>query len=317
MAKMTISQLKAAVTAYVVAAKQAGTWASTTDNTLDLLDKVGKIVTLDGSFEDKLAMLSGQNLPLGKTIEEYFIDLTLPEAYDSTGANALAPHDPSVEQVTYSYTLGRKKIPTTTRFDDVERAALTAEGAASMISNKMKKLYDSQSLYEFAIKKQLLANMIAKAEAASNASTLVQTLSAPSNTTTAEAFIKQVKEDVETASFSTEGHNLGNYLIGAAPELLLIVKKGVMPTVEVDALAGAFNQERLAVPAKVVVVDDFGNDASGAYAMLIDPRGVSLHNGYKAVRSQTNADGDYINHFLHSEFTGFISKSTFIKVYKG
>ena len=40
----------------------------------------------------------------------------------------------------------------------------------------------------------------------------------------------KIKIDVENASFANEGHNLGNCLIGAAPELVLYVKKGVMPT---------------------------------------------------------------------------------------
>jgi hypothetical protein len=89
-----------------------------------------------------------------------------------------------------------------------------------------------------------------------------------------------------------------------------------MPVVEVEALAGAFHAENLAIPATIKVVDDFGDDASGAWAMLIDPRGVKLHRGYHAIRENVNGQGDFMNYFDHSENTGFISKNTFIKVYK-
>ena len=314
MAKMTIDTLKAKTAAYVTAAKQAGTWTASTDNFLGLVDKVGKQITIDGNFQDKLPEMNGDDLPLGKTIEEWFIDLTLPSDYDATGANTMAPHMPTVEDCAYNYSLGRKVIATTQRYDNVERAAITAEDAGNMMAKIIQRLYDSQSLYTYAQKKQLLANVIAKAS--TSGSPLVANVELPVDTLSAEAFIKQVKADVEEASFASENTSLGKTLIGAAPELVLYVKKGVMPTVEVDALAGAFQENKLAIPAKVVVVDDFGNDNSGAFAVLADPRGIKLHNDYRAIREQLNAEGDFINFFLHTEYTGFISKNSYVKVYK-
>lgn len=70
MAKMTLSALQSFVTAYVDAAKQAGAWTGTTNNLFGLVDKIGKQITIDGSFEDKLPELEGEDLPFGKTIEE-------------------------------------------------------------------------------------------------------------------------------------------------------------------------------------------------------------------------------------------------------
>ena len=96
---MTIAQLQAKAKTYVDAAKQAGAWQGTTDNLFGLIDKIGKTVMIDGQFLDKLPELDGEELPLGKTIEEYFIDLTLPEAYttiDKEGAKDVVPALPSV-----------------------------------------------------------------------------------------------------------------------------------------------------------------------------------------------------------------------------
>ena len=295
MAKMTISGLATFVASYVTAAKQAGAWSATTDNIYDLVDKIGMQITLDGSFIDKLPELNGNDLPLGKTIEEWFVDLTLPEDYEANGTNCLAPSYPAAEAPSYNYPLARKVI-------------------GNMVAKITQRLQDSYALYTYAQKKQLLANMIAKAETVGG--NLVEQIAVPVDTLTSEAFIKQIKEDVETASFANEGHSLGGQLIGAAPELMLIVKKGVMPTVQVDALAGAFQAEQLAIPARVKVVDDFGNNSTGVFAMLIDPRGVKLHRGYHAIRENLNGLGDFMNYFDHSENTGFISKSTFVKVYK-
>ena len=104
MAKMTITDLKSKVSTYVAAAKQAGAWTASTDNKFKLIDKIGKIVRLDGSFIDKLPEFDGDELPLGKTVEEYFVDLIAPSDYDETGADNEAPAYPSVENAAYSYT---------------------------------------------------------------------------------------------------------------------------------------------------------------------------------------------------------------------
>ena len=315
MAKMTISGLQTLTQKYVAAAKQAGSWTNSSDNLYKAVDKIGKMVMLDGQFIDKLPELDGDELPLGKTIEEYFIDLTLPEAYGNITTAAggdKAPALPTVENCSYSYSLGREKIKTTVPYDNVERAARSVEDASNMITKILERLGNSYEMFKFAAKKQLLGNAADKAVTAK----LVTTIAKPVDTATSEAFIKQIKQDVESASFPNEG-GLNGSLIGAAPELVLYVKKGVMPIVEVDALAGAFNEGRLAIPAKIKVVDDFGTMTNtGVYAILVDPRGIKLHRDYHAIRQSENADGDFINYVDHSEHTGFISKNVFIKAYK-
>ena len=315
MAKLTLNGLQTLAQTYVAAAKQAGAWNASTNNMYGAIDKIGKMVMLDGGFIDKLPELDGEELPLGKTIEEYFIDLTLPEAYSNItaeGAKDVVPALPTVEQCAYSYSLGREKIKTTVPYDNVERAARTTADASNMITKVLERLGNSYEMFKFASKKQLIGNAADKAVTAG----LVTTIAIPTNTATGEAFIKQVKQDVETASFPNEG-GLNKSLIGSAPSLVLYVKKGVMPSLEVDTLAGAFNEGRLAIPASVKVVDDFGiMTDTKVWAVLVDPRGIKLHRDYHAIRQSENADGDFINYVDHSEHTGFISKNVFIKAYK-
>ena len=313
MAKMTIQGLETFVKTYVDSTKQAGAWVSSTDNLLKLQDKIGKQITLDGSFQDKLPELSGDELPLGKTIEEWMIDLTMVSDFDPTGKDNDKPAYPTVEDVAYSYTLGRKKIKTSVPYDNVERAALTAEGAADMTGKIMERIQNSESLYEYNLKKQLLANMVDKAVAA-NATEVV---ALPDTTENAEKAIIAIKSAVEDASFAHEGDSLTpGALIGASPELVLYVKKGFMPQVEVNAFAGAFNKADLAIPATIKVVDDIPCTDTKVWGVLIDPRGVKLHTGYKAMRSHENADGDFCNYVKHLEYTGLISKYTFVRVFK-
>ncbi len=325
MSKMTIAALQSAMATYVAAAKQAGVWNKTNDNLIGLIDKIGKTVQINGVYADKLPELEGDNLPLGKTIEEYFIDLTMPETYSditTEGAKDDVPALPAVEDVCYNYTLGRQKVKTTVPFDNLERAFNTSEGAAAAITDISAKLQNSVDMTKYQMKKQLLGNVASKAIAVkATVPDVYKAMPVPVDTETSEAFITAIKQAAEDASFAHQG-GLGNRLIGAAPELKLYVKKGVMPIVEVEALAGAFNSEKLALPASVTVVDDFGTITGGTsgkqvYAILIDPRGVKLHEGYNASRYKENADGDFVNYVRHFEETGFISKSTFVRVFEG
>ena len=325
MSKMTIAALQSAMATYVAAAKQAGVWNKTNDNLIGLIDKIGKTVQINGVYTDKLAELEGDELPLGKTIEEYFIDLTMPETYSditTEGAKDDQPALPAVEDVCYNYTLGRQKVKTTVPFDNLERAFNTSEGAAAAITDISAKLQNSVDMTKYQMKKQLLGNVASKALAVkASVPDVYKAMPVPVDTETSEAFITAIKQAAEDASFAHQG-GLGNRLIGAAPELKLYVKKGVMPIVEVEALAGAFNSDKLALPASVTVVDDFGTitgETSGkkVYAILIDPRGVKLHEGYNASRYKENADGDFVNYVRHFEETGFISKSTFVRVFEG
>lgn len=322
---MTQAALKTAMATYVAAGKQAGVWADSQDNLIKAIDKIGKTIQINGDYNDKLPELDGDNLPLGKTIEEYFIDLTMPATYSdiaTEGAKDDVPALPDVEDCAYSYTLGRQKVKTTVPFDNVERAFNTTEGAADAITDISFKLQASVNMTRYQMKKQLLGNAISKALAVKSTVTDVYKAQAiPTDTASAEDFILAVKEAAEDASFAHQG-GLGNRLIGAAPSLKLYVLKGVMPTVAVKAVAGAFQRDELAMPAEVKVVDDFGTITGGTngksvYAVLVDERGLKLHNGYMASRYKENADGDFVNYVRHFEDTAFISKSAFIRVFEG
>ena len=322
---MTQAALKAAMATYVAAGKQAGVWTDSQSNLIKAIDKIGKTIQINGDYNDKLPELDGDNLPLGKTIEEYFIDLTLPETYSTIteeGAKDDVPALPDVEDCAYSYTLGRQKVKTTVPFDNVERAFNTSEGAADAITDISFKLQASVNMTRYQMKKQLLGNAISKALAVKSTVTdCYKAQAIPTDTASAEDFILAVKEAAEDASFAHQG-GLGNRLIGAAPSLKLYVLKGVMPTVAVKAVAGAFQRDELAMPAEVKVVDDFGTITGGTsgksvYAVLVDERGLKLHNGYMASRYKENADGDFVNYVRHFEDTAFISKSTFIRVFEG
>ena len=387
--KMSYEQLKNYVSNVVTVGKiSVDSFTATRDNTVGLLDKIGKIVTLDTNYQtDKLNMFDGEYLSFGKTIEEWAEDLIAVEDYDASGSGALAPHEGTYRPVFYSYTLGKKYIPQTIRYNDLERAVHFEAQFAELVAMKYKKLSDSMAQYRYGLKREMIAKLFAIANAddleigsdasnstwSSSASStwasvkgvkanngkyvlkvnitssslngkyiavrdipadstkslsdlisegflikldLVTEIAHPVDATTGEAFVKQLKKDVEIASDSSEGHSLNGNSLGATEGLVLILKQGIMPSVEVDTWAGAFNEKMVAIPSEVIVVKDFGSCDSKVYGLLIDRRGMRLHNTYNATRENQNGQGDFLNIFRHTEDTAYISRNTFVKFYK-
>ena len=369
--KLSLPELKTAVASYVDANKiSVDTYAITRDNIVGLIDKIAKIFTLDTDYVDKLAIFDGESFSYAKDIEEWQQDLILPSDYNASGDDALSPAYPTYRPPFYSKTLGRKTFKTSIPNNNIERAVHFIEQFNSILAMQSKRLFDSEAIWRYGQKRQILAVMIgevgelygttktftastkydvgeflrskasgegieygvvvkpiAVADALANwaaavsggyvvVADLVSSLAVPSSTESAEAFIKQLKADVEVASDVSEGHSLSGNTLGASGSLVLLVKQGIMPSLEVDAMAGAFHLEKIGIPAEVRVIKDFGTDATGVFAMLVDSRSVRLHNSYRAVRENQNGSGDFLNLFLHTENTAHYSRNTYLKIYR-
>ena len=143
----------------------------------------------------------------------------------------------------------------------------------------------------------------------------VKVVPVPEDSTTGENFIKAIKEKVEQAQDVSEGNSLNGNTIGAEMGLALYVKQGVMPSLEVDTMAGAFHLEKLSTGVEAKVIKDFGSTSSKAYCVLMDNRAIRLHVDYEAVRENFNGAGDFLNLFQHIELTGFISRNAFFTIF--
>lgn len=375
MAKLSINSLKSVISAYVQSNKiSVDSFTATYDNSVALLDTLGKIYTNWQTYGDKLEIFDGEDLSFGKTIEEWAQDLILPVLFDADGSTTLAPHDSTYRPNSFSYTLGKRTIPQTIRNNDLERAVHNIEQFTDLITGKTKAMYDSETMFIYGMKREALGvlatlclydmdvsnadlTLAAETTAISQAVAvndlvavagepylavksigagdgltgqtaieggylikldLVSELAKPVDTTTGEAFIEQVKADVEIASDYSEGHSLNANTLGAVEEsgLVLLLKQGLMPKIEVQVQAGAFNGDKVAMPSRVIVVPEFGTADEKVYGLLVDARILRKHNTYRAVRENQNGQGDFLNMFYHTENTIHISKNCFVKVYK-
>lgn len=372
MAKLSLPELAAAVASYVDGNKIAyNSFSATYNNIVGLIDKVGLIEQLDTSFFDKLPELDGSDLPTGKSVEEFYQDLILAQDWnqDVDGSRALKFYSPTYRPVAWSYSLGKKIIPTSIPNNNIERAVNDLGQFANIVATATKRLADSKAMWKYQVKREMLGKLCDKAAAAYSGATaytqnstvvaegtyykwtdsdsvahtavcvvgqtaainktgnelieagilvemrMIDEVPIPEDSTTGENFIKALKAAVEAAQDVSEGYSLNGNTIGAEQGLVLYVKQGVMPSLEVDTMAGAFHLEKLNTGVEAKVIKDFGNTSTKAYAILMDRRGAKLHADYEAVRENFNGFGDFVSLFQHLEHTAFISRNCFVKIF--
>lgn len=314
MATLTKEQLQTLAGQYVAATKQLqAKFTPTVDDFTKAVCKIGDMVTVYLPIVDKLPELNGNNLPFGEIIEEYMVNDFLPEKYayvDQAGKkNARRA---TFSEAVYSYPLDMQRFELGVSRTQFQRVSIGERSFSDMVASTLSTLDSSYNAWNYASKRQLLGN--AAAEAAKKPA-LVSTLAKPTDTATGEAFIKKVKELVEIAKDMND-HNLAGHVCGAAPALKLYVKQGVMPSLEVDTMAGAFNEAKLAVPAEIKTVLDFGAADGNIYAILVDERAIKLHDDINKVTTDYTAGDDQDNFYRLLKQTGFISKFAFIHVFK-
>ena len=311
---LTLETLKTAAATYVDATKQLqSTYTPTVDDYTNCVCKIGKMTTLYLPIADKLPELSGDNLPYGETIEEFMVNDFLPSPYTYVDqAGKTNARRATFDEAVYSYPLQMQKFELGVVRSQFQRVALGERSFTDLVSYTLSTLDSSTNAWNYASKRQLIGNMAT--EAAKN-SKLVSAMAKPINTETGEAFIKKVKELAEIAKDMND-HNLAGHTCGAAPSLKLYVKQGVMPSLEVDTMAGAFNEAKLAVPAEIKTVLDFGNADASIYAILVDERAIKLHDDINKVTTDYTAGDDQDHFYRLLKQTGVISKYAFVHVFK-
>ena len=144
----------------------AGDYTATFNELTKVLNKIGLQIQIKGNYVDRLPELDGPELSKGKTIEEYFKELPGVSDYDKTGSTDEAPEDAHFLKPYYSYPLKRKKIKTTRRFEEYEESAISEEALAAMAGDELADLNKSADVYRYGLKRQLIGEIITKAEIA-------------------------------------------------------------------------------------------------------------------------------------------------------
>ena len=288
-------------------AQSAENFTAVINDTTGLVEKCMDQICLNQLFTDKLPELDGDEKEFGAYVEEYGMGLLVPKAATSLvdGQSYGVPYyAPAVQGTFHSWKLPEYIVAGSTSYNKYKSSMKSPEAYASFVSSVLKQMIDSYNQARYEEKKELLGW-------AANNVAVKQILAKPVDTTSGEAFIKKIKDIAEEASFArdiTVGEK--TITLGAAEGLTLYLNKGIMSSLEVDTLAGAFNKEDLAMPVTIKVVD-FGANGMGtnqAYGLIVDNRAIKLFPNRNTVGEDVNAYHDFVTVSRHVIDTPFVSK---------
>ena len=164
--KATLATISEFAKAYAVASKSGNTTFNLTKNELcGAVDKIGEMITLKGSYDDDLPFMDGAELPLGRTVEEYFRALakaSLYEGADKEGPKVNVPEFIPYEKCAYSTKLERVKFKSSTQGDELADACINEAAFAELVAGEKEEITDQKYIYKFNIKKDAHGNDIDK-----------------------------------------------------------------------------------------------------------------------------------------------------------
>lgn len=148
---------------------------------------------------------------------------------------------------------------------------------------------------------------------------LKTSIAKPVDTSTGEAFIKAAKACVHDAMHvDTDGNSLNGLMLGRVPTetLYLYILDDAKDSIDVDTLAGAFHEDRLAVNVVIKPVHSFGSQApAGMYAMLVDTQGVKLCPHVQYTMESRLARSGWITISTHYQPIPFVSRNTYAHIF--
>lgn len=249
---------------------------------VSLLKKVVATAVYNKTFNNPLAGLEGERMPLGQWIEDVYINPAKARGFNVNDfAGLLQKYEAEVatqylginSDLQYCVTITREKI----------RNAFTSwSNLENLVSGMVNSLYNGAYLTRYNQAKGLVLS----AYTGNNAQ--IELVSAVSDETTAKALVKKMratfsKMQIPSTKFNAwnkvKGGNLALKTWSDPEDVVVLISADLEASLDVDVLANAFNMSKTDFLGRVIVVDDFSQyaddgtvavDGSKIQAMICD-----------------------------------------------
>lgn len=225
-----------------------------------LLKQIAYVATVTRVFDNPLAQLEGENMPLGWAGEETYVNPVQGRTFDVNDfAGILQKYeaDVKVQYLTVNMDL---QYPVTLTRDKIRTAFNSWRDLEEFINGIVNALYNGAYIGMFNYTKALVAAAFKE-----NKAQYIK-VSAVTNEATGKALIKKLREMYTLFQLPSSSYNSWAKVGGAgrpvttwcAPEdIMLLIRADVMATVDVDVLAAAFNMDKADFIGRVITVDNF------------------------------------------------------------
>lgn len=247
-----------------------------------LLKQIAYVATVTRLFDNPLAQLEGENMPLGWAGEETYINPVKGRQFDVNDfAGILQKYEADVKVQYLSVNMDIQYPVTLTR-DKIRQAFNSWRDLEEFINGIVNALYNGAYINMFQFTKDLVS-----AAFSANKAAYIK-VSAVTNEATGKAMIKKLRELYTLFQMPSSDFNSWAKVGGAgkpvttwcAPEdIVLIIRADIMAAVDVDVLAAAFNMDKADFMGRVITVDNFDTytddgtkiyDGSDIYGIICD-----------------------------------------------
>lgn len=263
---------------------------------MNLATRIGRVIAHRNILTNKLAPFKMENMALGYTMEEYFVECAKEHAYDQADAeNTLFKRElPDIK--TAFYVVNRKSYYSATiTDDDMRKYFVSWDGVNSLIARIVDSMYNGDNKDDYNYMKSALVkhyeNGLMK---------IVKTIEV-TDTNSAKELARKITEYVSYLTEPTNEYNAMAVTKQNDYEDIYVILNGKSNSyLNIDWLAQTFQLEFAEFKAHVLVLPTLPSTEQGTIeALVVDSEIYRVFDQKYSVGVAYNAKGLYWNYFLH------------------
>lgn len=263
---------------------------------MNLATRIGRVIAHRNILTNKLAPFKMENMVLGYTMEEYFVECAKEHAYDQADAeNTLFKRElPDIK--TAFYVVNRKSYyPATITDDDMRKYFVSWDGVNSLIARIVDSMYNGDNKDDYNYMKSALVTHY------ENGLMKIVKTSAVTDTDTAKELARKITEYVSYLTEPTNEYNAMAVTKQNDYEDIYVILNGKSNSyLNIDWLAQTFQLEFAEFKAHVLVLPTLPSTKQGTIeALVVDSEIYRVFDQKYSVGVAYNAKGLYWNYFLH------------------
>jgi len=260
-----------------------------------LVDRIGLVIIRAVALKNDLAKFKKGQMPLGRTIEEIFVDITAEKRYDPEEAEEQVFRREIPNVKTLFHEMNRQGFyKQSIQQESLKTAFVSWGNFEDFTSRVISAMYNSAEVDEYNYMKLLADNYYAKGHFK------VVPVDPVVGETTAKEFIKKIRTTATLMGLgqgSREYNSLAVQTRTDISDMHLIISAKLNAEVDVDVLAKAFNMSKTDFVGQVTIIDEFASP--GLEAILVDRDWFMVYDKELKMQSIYNPQGLYWNYFYH------------------
>ena len=258
-----------------------------------LVNKIAFTFVSNKMWDNPLSFLKKGAVPLGLDVEDIYTNPAIGADYEPDNFQGiLIPETPDVKAAYYRRNR-QTKYKVTIKNAQLQAAFTSWGNLESLIAAIVNSLYNGNTIGEFNLLKELVGSYTAAGKIIQNVTPL------PVDEATSKAFMQKLRSVSYGMNFPSSAYNSYVRLGGDATkpvvnwsetsEQVIIVRADVAASVDVQALAAAFNLSYQDYVAQQIIVDNFG-PATNMFAMIADRKMFQIRENLRKMTEFFNGE---------------------------